>query len=83
MLPLSSHQEAECLQSLLLEQRQVYSEVHGGVLGLASGVRTLVYLLPGLGLHPELRMLCWSFRRKCSGTSLLFIASLPPSGPAS
>lgn len=43
----------------------------------------LVYLLPGLGLHPELRMLCWSFCRKSSDTSLLFIVSLPPFGPAS
>ena len=38
MLPLSSHQEAECLKLFLLEKRQVYNEVHGELLGLASGV---------------------------------------------
>ena len=38
MLPLSSHQEAECLKLLLLEKRHVYNEVHGGLIGLPSGV---------------------------------------------
>ncbi|CAI9155111.1 unnamed protein product [Rangifer tarandus platyrhynchus] len=41
------------------------------------------YLLAGPGPHPELQVPCWSVRRKSSGISLLFIASLPPSGPAS
>lgn len=41
------------------------------------------HLLAGLEPHPELLMLCWSFRRKSSDISLLFTASPPSSGPAS
>lgn len=61
MLPLTSHQEVVCLKLFLLEKRRGYSDVHGGLFGLASRVsfQPTGGSRPSAPPLPEPRPTCW------------------------